>query len=57
MLLEALSAGATDYNNIFFLIYLQMSQATQFWNFEKKLIYIQKYSYITYVLDVWFLSF
>ena len=42
-----------------YMIYLQMSQETQFRNFEKKLIYIQKYSYIpvTYVLNIWFYLF
>ena len=33
-----------------YLIYLQISQATQFRNFEKKLIYILKYNYIKYVI-------
>jgi hypothetical protein len=31
-----------------YLSYLQMWQATQFCNFKKKLMYIQKYSNITY---------
>jgi hypothetical protein len=34
------------------MIYLQMSQATQFWIFLKKLIYIEKYFYIPYLLNI-----